>query len=191
MGRYRRSMATIYSTASTLDGFLATPEHSLDWLFEVPVSDAAEDAIPDFTSSVGALVMGSSTYEWVVRHENLLEHPQKWREWYGDRPAWVFTSRSLPVVEGADVRFTRAPVAEVHPEMVAAAADRHVWLMGGGDLVGQFADAGLLDQIVVTIAPVTLGAGAPLLPRDIRSDRLTLVGAVQRGPFAELTYDVT
>ena len=46
--------------------------------------------------------------------------------------------------------------------------------MGGGDLVGQFADAGLLDQIIATVAPVTLGAGAPLLPRDIRSDRLTL-----------------
>ncbi|MGJ9421359.1 dihydrofolate reductase family protein [Aeromicrobium sp. CF3.5] len=184
-------MATIYYTATTLDGFLATPDHGLDWLFEVPGSDVAEDAIPDFTSSVGALTMGSSTYEWVVRHENLLEHPEKWREWYGDRPTWVFTSRSLPVLEGADIRFTRAPIAQVHAEMVAGAGDRDVWLMGGGDLVGQFADAGLLDRVVVTIAPVTLGAGAPLLPRDIRSDRLTLVSVVQRGQFAELTYDVT
>ncbi len=58
--------------------------------------------------------------------------------------------------------------------MVAAAGDRDIWLMGGGDLVGQFDDAGLLDHITATIAPVTLGAGAPLLPRDIRSDRLTL-----------------
>lgn len=184
-------MATIYYTAATLDGFLATPDHGLDWLFEVPGSDAAEDAIPDFTSSVGALAMGSSTYEWVVRHEKLLDHPHTWREWYGDRPTWVFTTRSLPVVEGADIRFTRAPVADVHTEMVAAAGPRHVWLMGGGDLVGQFADAGLLDRVVVTIAPVTLGVGAPLLPRYLRSDRLTLVGVEQRGQFAELTYDVT
>ncbi len=135
-------MSTIYYTAATLDGFLATPDHRLDWLFEVPGADAAEEAIPDFTGSVGALVMGSSTYEWVVRQENLLEHPQRWREWYGDRPTWVFTTRSLPVVEGADIRFTRTPVVE-------------------------------------------------LLPRDIRSDRLTLAGVVQRGQFAELTYDVT
>lgn len=184
-------MATIYYTATTLDGYLATPEHSLDWLFEVPGAGAAEDAIPDFTSSVGALAMGSSTYEWVVRHESLLEHPERWREWYGDRPTWVFTSRSLPVLDGTDIRFTRAPVAQVHAEMVSAAGDRDLWLMGGGDLVGQFADAGLLDRVVVTIAPVTLGAGAPLLPRDIRSDRLSLVGVVQRGQFAELTYDVT
>ncbi|MFI5426951.1 dihydrofolate reductase family protein [Aeromicrobium sp. UC242_57] len=91
---------------------------------------------------------------------------------------------------GADIRFTQASVEEVHAEASRAAGDKDIWLMGGGDLVGQFADAGLLDRIVTTIAPVTLGAGAPLLPRDIRSDRLTLVSAVQKGQFAELTYDV-
>ena len=66
-----------------------------------------------------------------------------------------------------------------------------MWLMGGGDLVGQFDDAGLLDRVVVSIAPVTLGAGAPLLPRDIRSDRLRLTAVKQAGQFAELHYDVT
>ena len=74
--------------------------------------------------------------------------------------------------------------------MVAAAGERDVWLLGGGDLAGQFSDAGLLDRVTVTIAPVTLGAGAPLLPRDIRSDRLALRSVERRGSFAELTYDV-
>ncbi len=183
-------MATIYYTASSLDGFLATPDHGLDWLFEVPAADEAEATIPDFTASVGALVMGSSTYEWVVRAEDLVQHPHRWREWYDDRPAWVFTTRSLPVVDGADIRFTRDAVDRVHAAAVAAAGPRDVWLMGGGDLAGQFADAGLLDRIVVTLAPVTLGAGAPLLPRDIRSDRLTLTAVERLGQLAQLTYDV-
>ena len=74
--------------------------------------------------------------------------------------------------------------------MVEAAGDKNIWLMGGGDLVGQFADAGLLDRIIATVAPVTLGAGAPLLPRDIRSDRLTLESVKQNGQFAELVYAV-
>ena len=51
--------------------------------------------------------------------------------------------------------------------MVAAAGGRNVWIVGGGDLAGQFADVGLLDEVIVYIAPVTLGAGAPLLPRRL------------------------
>ena len=184
-------MATIYNTATTLDGYLATPDNSLQWLFDVPGSDEAESGIDDFLAGIGAMVMGSTTYEWVVRHESLLERPDTWTAWYGDRPTWVFTRRpDLPVVRGADIRFTHDPVEQVHAELVAAAGDRDVWIMGGGDLVGQFADAGLLDRITATIAPVTLGQGAPLLTRDIRSDRLTLTSVTQRGQFAELTYDV-
>lgn len=183
-------MATIYYTATTLDGFLATTDNSLAWLFEVPGADDAESAIPEFMADVGPMAMGSTTYEWVVEHESLIDNPATWGQWYGDKPTWVFTHRELPVVEGANIRFTQAPVSEVHAEMVAAADGKHVWLMGGGDLVGQFADAGLLDKIIATVAPVTLGAGAPLLPRDIRSDRLTLESVKQNGQFAELVYAV-
>jgi len=183
-------MATIYNTATSLDGFLATPDNSLEWLFDVPGAADEESGIADFLAGIGALAMGSTTYEWVVEHESLIDRPETWTAWYGNRPTWVFTTRELPVVEGADIRFTRAPVAQVHAEMVAAAGGRDIWLMGGGDLVGQFADEGLLDLLTVTIAPVTLGSGAPLLPRDIRSDRLALRSIERRGPFAELTYQV-
>ena len=51
--------------------------------------------------------------------------------------------------------------------MVEAAGDQDVWLVGGGDLVGQFHDVGLLDEVWVQYAPVTLGAGAPVLPRHV------------------------
>jgi len=183
-------MATIYNTATTLDGFLATTDNSLEWLFEVPGADEAESGIGDFLAGIGALAMGSTTYEWVVEHESLVEHPEHWTAWYADRPTWVFTHRDLPVVAGVDIRFTHNPVEAVHAEMVAAAHDKDIWLMGGGDLVGQFADAGLLDRITATVAPVTLGAGAPLLPRELHSDRLTLLSVEQRGQFAELTYAV-
>ena len=67
--------------------------------------------------------------------------------------------------------------------MVAAAGDGNVWIVGGGDLVGQFHDAGLLDQVVVGIAPVTLGAGAPLLPRRIEG--LRLVEVARNGQMVE------
>jgi len=65
-----------------------------------------------------------------------------------------------------------------------------VWLVGGGDFVGQFADQGLLDEMILGIAPVLLGAGAPLLPRHLSSRELALTGVAQVGRFAYLTYAV-
>jgi dihydrofolate reductase len=70
-------------------------------------------------------------------------------------------------VPNAEIEFTSGDISAVHEEMVAAAQGRNVWIVGGGDLVGQFADVGLLDEVIVQIAPVTLGAGASLLPRRL------------------------
>lgn len=180
---------TLYYTATTLDGFLADADGSLDWLFEVEGGD--DDPFPAFLAQVGALVMGATTYEWVLRHENVLAEPAKWRGWYGDVPAWVFTHRDLPPVSGADIRFVQGDVRPVHEAMTAAAAGRNIWVIGGGDLAGAFADAGLLDEIVAGVAPVTLGAGARLLPRRLTAARLRLTGVRQLGQFAQLTYAVS
>ena len=97
------------------------------------------------------------------------KHPfgtSEWK-WPYDIPCWVFTSRTLTEVPGAQIEFVRGDVAAVHEQMVRAADGRNVWIVGGGDLAGQFADAGLLDEVWVSIACVTLGAGAPLLPRRL------------------------
>ena len=71
--------------------------------------------------------------------------------------------------------------------MVAAADGKDVWVVGGGDLAAQFAEAGLLDRMLLSVAPVTLGAGRPLLPRPFD---LRLVELARNGAFACLTYDV-
>jgi dihydrofolate reductase len=183
---------TIYYTATSIDGFIADEHNSLDWLFEVPGGNEQpqEDRFAAFFRDVGAMASGSTTYEWVVDHERLLEHPEKWREFYGDTPCWVFTHRELPAIPGADVRFVQGDVAPVHQAMADAARGKNVWLVGGGDLVGQFADRGLLDEVQFSTAPVTLGAGAPLLPRRLLASQLTLVGAERRGQFIHATYRV-
>ncbi len=179
----------VYYTASTLNGFLADSHHSLDWLFAVEGSDAPD--MTDFLSGIGVLVMGSHTYEWLVAHEHLLENPGAWTTWYADRPAYVFTSRHLPAPEGIDLRFVSGTVADALPGIRSAAGARDVWLVGGGDLVGQFHDAGALDEIQVSIAPVTLDVGKPLLPRRIGSEHLRLGEVSRNGQFAELTYAVS
>lgn len=152
-------MATHFFTASSLDGFIATPDHSLDWLLSQDIDPEGPMHYDAFVANVGALVMGSSTYEWLRRHE-----PHTWAY---TQPTWVFTHRELSAPPGADVRFVRGSVAEVHADVAQAAGTRDVWVVGGGELAGQFADAGLLDEVWVQFAPVTLGAGAPLLPRAL------------------------
>ncbi|SDH29049.1 dihydrofolate reductase family protein [Microbacterium pygmaeum] len=178
----------IYLTATTLDGYLADDDDSLSWLFVVPGADDAETGVSAFLEGVGALIMGSTTYEWILEHEKLLEHPEKW--FYPDQASFVMSSRTLPEVPGADIRFRDGEVTAVWDELRAAAGEGDIWVVGGGDLVGQFADAGLLDEIRVSVAPVTLGSGRPLLPRRIESDRLHLEHVRQSGQFAELVYSV-
>ncbi|MDN5855136.1 MAG: dihydrofolate reductase family protein [Actinomycetia bacterium] len=177
-----------YFTAVTIDGYIADEHNSLDWLFAVesPPDPAWEER---FFADVGVLACGSTTYEWVVEHENLRQNPQRWNEIYPGRTTWVFTHRDLPVLPGADIRFVHGDVADIYPEMAAVAGERNIWVIGGGDLVGQFDDAGLLDEIALSVAPVTVGAGATVLPRRIEQ-RLQLEEASASGGFAFLRYAV-
>jgi dihydrofolate reductase len=135
---------------------------------------------------VGALAMGSSTYEWIIEHEFADKDPADWK-WPYDLPCWVFTSRELQVVPGAQIEFVSGEVTPVHAQMVEAAGGKNVWIVGGGDLVGQFADAGLLDDVIVYIAPVTLGAGKPLLARRVE---LQLEKTGRNGDFVAARYSV-
>jgi dihydrofolate reductase len=177
---------TQYYTASSLDGFIADPDNSLDWLF---TRDRDEDGFlnyDDFIAEVGAMAMGATSYEWILGHVFAEKDPAEWR-WIYDVPCWVFTHRQLPVVPDAGIAFTSGDVASVHEEMTRAAGGRNVWIVGGGDLVGQFADAGLLDEVIVQLAPVTLGGGAPLLPRRLE---LRLEEAGRNGDFVSARFSV-
>lgn len=149
---------TQYYTATTLDGFIADEQDSLDWLFTRARDEGGSLDYDRFYAGVGAVAMGSTTYEWILAHAS---------GWPYDVPGFVFSTREQQVPEGADVRVVRGDVVPVHAELAEAAGGRNVWLVGGGPLVAQFAEAGLLDEVLVTIAPVTLGAGAPLLPRRL------------------------
>ena len=170
-------MATVYYTASSVDGFIADPENSLSWLLSRDVDRTGAMGYDAFLEGVGALAMGSTTYRWLREHE---------QQWPYTLPCWVFSSRDLELPAGADVRRV-TDVPAVHAEMVAAAAGRDVWLVGGGDLVGQFADRGLLDEVWVQYAPVSLGAGAPLLPRRLE---LRLEDVARNRDFACARYAV-
>jgi len=176
---------TQYYTATSLDGFIADPDNSLDWLFTRKREEDGPLNYDEFIAGVGAMAMGSTTYEWILDHEFANKDPAEWK-WPYDIPCWVFTRRQLPVVPDSRIEFTSAEIASVHEELVGAAGERNVWIVGGGDLAGQFADQGLLDEVIVSIAPVTLGGGAPLLPRriELRLDELGRNGDFACGKFS-------
>jgi dihydrofolate reductase len=165
-------MATVYFTASSLDGYIVDEAESLDWLTSRAVDADGPFGYQAFAKSVGALVMGSATYEWVVNN-----HPG---DWMYEQPSWVVTRRPQIIADGHAVRAFDGDVADLHPKLVSAAAGKDVWVVGGGDVAAQFATAGLIDEMIVSYAPCSLGGGSRLLP--IRSE-WALVASGVNGDF--------
>jgi len=170
-----------YYVASSLDGFIADRQNAIDWLTAFGFEEFTAD-YERFIRDVGAIVMGASTYEFILGEG---------ADAYSyDVPAWVLTHRELPTVPGKDIRFHAGDVSGLLDELVAAAGSRDVWLVGGGDVVAQFTRLGRFDELIVTVMPVVLGGGAPLLPVGTQLDlRLTESTAFPSGAVG-LRYDV-
>ena len=172
----------VYETATTVDGWIADSENSLSWLFAVPMGE--EDQAGLAPPSAPVQVMGSTTYLWVLEEMGALETPENWSMAFAPADVFVYTTRELPVPEGADITFLSGDVSRHLDALRDAASGGDVWIVGGGDLAAQFVEAGALDEIVLSVAPVMLGAGAPLFPRRLEADRLALVSARHVGAFS-------
>jgi dihydrofolate reductase len=191
-----------YYCAMTLDGYIAEADDTLDWLTGYKGAYEGADAEPGggpdesgspyerFYEGVGAMVCGSVTYEFVLDH--LAKGGGEWP--YKGKPSWILSSRDLPKPEGedVDVRIVNAKVPEIHGEMIESAGDRNLWIVGGGNIASQFADDGLLDEVLVTVVPVVLGEGKPLFDRRLPGGPMQLTGvrAFDSG-MVELRYEVS
>ena len=140
----------VYYVAASRDGFIAGPDHELDWLhaFEGGESDYGYS---DFLARVDGLLMGRNTYD-VTRRLSI--------DWpYGERPCWVLSRR--PLDGPASVQSGAFGIATLRRAWRSRGC-RRVWLVGGGDVAAQFAHAQAIDEIVLSTVPVTLGSGIPL-----------------------------
>ena len=165
-------MKTVYYTASSLDGFIVDTEGSLDWLISRDIDQQGPFGYDEFIKTIGALAMGADTYEWIVKDQP--------GEWMYDQPTWVLTHRPQIISAEHPVQVFSGDVAELHRELVTAAAGKDIWVVGGGEVAAQFVTAGLIDEMIVSYAPCTLGAGAPVLP--VRSE-WTLAESALNGDF--------
>ncbi|GGD22219.1 dihydrofolate reductase family protein [Nocardioides daphniae] len=174
-------MTTLFYTGCSLDGFIADPDHDLSWLVSRDIDMGSAMGFETVQPRLGAAVMGASTWQWLVDHGEEAA--------VGGMPTWVLTHRDFAPADG--VRFVAADtlddVRSLHAEAVEAAGGKDLWLVGGGALVARFVEAGLVDELWVQLAPVTLGAGAPLLPARVE---LQLEEVVRNGDFVCTRYTV-
>ena len=180
-----------YYAAQTLDGYIAEVDDGLDWLtgyegsFEGADSDEKMAGYDAFYEAIGALVMGSVTYEW------MLDHIESWP--YPGKPTWVLSSRELapPPGDDVDLRVVDAEPRDLIDELRAAAGERDIWIVGGGNVASQFADEGLLDRVEVTVVPVVIGDGKPLLERRLPGGPMQLLSArTHSSGMVGLAYEV-
>jgi dihydrofolate reductase len=189
---------TQYYCAASLDGYIAEVDDSLAWLLDYEGSFEGDGVEPgprgeggayeSFYEGVGALVSGATTYEFVLDH---LAEDSEWP--YGGKSCWVLSSRDLPVPKGeeVDVRIVNAKVADLYDQMITAAGERNLWIVGGGNVASQFADEGLLNEVLVTVVPVVLGVGKPLFDHRLPGGAMQLMGtrAFDTG-MVELRYEI-
>ncbi|WP_413560567.1 dihydrofolate reductase family protein [Bdellovibrio sp. HCB209] len=181
-------MKTIYYGATSLNGYIADENNNLDWLLQFS-DDQVPQSYTNFIKNVGAICMGSHTYEWLLEHQ-VSKAEDKSKAWPYTMPAWVFTTRELPVIPNADIKFTQGDVRPVHEEMIKAANGKNIWVVGGGELAAKFYDAGLLNEMILQVAPLTLGGGAPLFPRKMTKPMKLVSAEPIAGLFAELRYEI-
>lgn len=181
-------MKTQFYTAVSLDGFLADENHSLEWLFQFDHDN--ENSYNHFINKIGAIAMGSSTYEWMLKNY-IFKDPENPMPWPYEQPVWVFSSRDLQKLDQGDIRFVKGDVEPVFQEMQKAAKRKNIWIVGGGDLASQFYKKGLLDELLLTIAPVILTRGARLFTEKVVTPPLRVLKVKHhKSGMVEINYEV-
>ena len=116
-------MKTQYYTATSLDGYIATEDDSIEWLYSLGGDD--DSSYPAFIAEVGAIAMGSVTYQWILRHAESTKE-QLGVAWPYTQPTWIFTSQQLPIIPGGNLKFVRGDVRPCHDEMRTVAGAKRI-----------------------------------------------------------------
>jgi len=166
---------TVLYIASSLDGFIADPAGNIDWLL---VFDAKYSSYAAFIDTVDTIIMGHTTYMQLITQLS----PNIWP--YEGKEVYVASRQSH--AGDAGITFVQDPVKLV--EELKSKAGKTIWIVGGAKLITSLLEADLIDTLILTLAPLTIGQGIALFPRQSVHFELTDVRAYP--PFAELTYKI-
>ena len=148
----------------SLDGFIAKEDGDVAWLSEVPNPEQTDYGYADFYASIGTTVMGNETYRFIRNYGGPFPYP--------DCHNYVFT-RNTALRDDEHVRYIhRDPVAFLAE--LKQKSDRDIWLVGGGQINTLAWNAKLIDRLELTVLPIVLGSGIPLLASRPESGALQL-----------------
>ncbi|HEX8850655.1 MAG TPA: dihydrofolate reductase family protein [Gemmatimonadaceae bacterium] len=153
----------IVHIAASADGYIAGPNEELDWLTSRPAPKGFY-GIEAFMKTVDTMIMGRRTYDAGLRLGGKFD-PK--------RSTIVFSRQAPPGEIPAGVEFTSEPIAPFMRRLLERPG-KHIWLMGGGELIAAFLDAQAIDEFVISVIPVFIGDGIPLIARRPRHVPLAL-----------------
>jgi len=149
--------------ATSADGYIARDDDGVDWLNRSYAPSAGDYGMGEFRRSVDTIIYGRKTYEFGVSHGVRFDAATR---------HYVFThepaDRAAP-----NVTFVNEPV-DVFANRLRATAGSDIWLMGGGSLIGSFVDVDQVDEFIIHVMPVLIGAGIPLMKPRRRTISLNL-----------------
>ena len=154
-----------YLVASTLDGFIARPDRSVDWL----IMDGTDYGMGEFFESIDAVLLGRKTYEFALSHSSKPEEEDTSKGVEGDTSPdfgmknYVFSS-TMKNAPGEGVKIVSENAGEFVRNLKSKAG-KDIWLMGGGELAKSLLAENVVDEISLNIHPILLGEGLPLFPK--------------------------
>jgi dihydrofolate reductase len=161
----------IVHIGTSADGFIARPGGDLEWLTNRPVPKGFY-GMNAFMTSVDAKLLGRKTYETSLKLGAQFNDGSQY---------YVFSRRRARGKVPASVQFVSEPIG-VFAARLRAQKGKDIWMMGGGSLIGSFLDAGAIDDFIITVVPVFIGEGIPLIARRHRHVPLRLVSST---PFQD------
>ena len=165
--------------AASLDGYIATSEHGMDWLFAV--EGEGDNGFAKFYDTIDTVLIGRTTFDWILRHEKTVDAV------YKDKTCYVFTRTERPAM--GHFTFIHHDAIEFVKKLKHKEG-KDIWVVGGGELLHAFMKERLVDELFITIAPVLLGRGIPLFKGNDFQTCLSLKEINRYNQFVELHYEI-
>lgn len=162
--------------AMSLDGYIAAKEDSLEWLFQV--EGEGDNGYSEFYETIDTIILGRRTYDWLIDKEGI-NFP------YKDANCYVYTNSYKGKNEFVEF-VNEDPVSFIH--RLKEGEGKNIWIVGGGNLLQDFIKQDLVDEFIITVAPVLVGRGIPLFYEFDMQKELKLLDIKRHNQFAELHY---
>lgn len=162
--------------AMSLDGYIAAEEDSLEWLFQV--EGEGDNGYSEFYGTIDTIILGRRTYDWIIDKEGD-NFPYKDAKCYVYSNAYKGKNEFVEFVNEEPVSFVRR---------IKEGEGKNIWIVGGGNLLQDFINQDLVDEFIITVAPVLVGSGISLFHKIDMQKELQLLSIKRYNQFAELHY---